>query len=147
MTIHHRSDSTARIGLPFYAALFSFAHLARCAAAILLRPAAEMVRLGLAVLCLAHRAFCAKLILRRAAADMVWWRDAPLELTLPKAARAASIRCTSLCTRSRSFFNCWTTMDRFRILCLPSADDVNRPGGTADPELGRRGKQGRHPRQ
>jgi hypothetical protein len=51
--------------------LFAFAHRARCAAAILLRPAADIVRFGLAVLCFAHRAFCARLIFRRAAADMV----------------------------------------------------------------------------
>jgi hypothetical protein len=31
----------------FYAALFTFAHRARCAVAILLRPAAEIVRFGL----------------------------------------------------------------------------------------------------
>jgi len=35
------------------------------------RPAAEMVRFGLAVLCFAHRAFCASLILRLPAADIV----------------------------------------------------------------------------
>jgi hypothetical protein len=35
------------------------------AAAILLRPAAEMVLFGVPVRCLAHRSFCAKLILRR----------------------------------------------------------------------------------
>jgi len=57
---------------------FTFAHRARCAAAILLLPAAEIVRFGLAVLCFAHRAFCARLILLRAAADIV--RDAPFEL-------------------------------------------------------------------
>lgn len=54
-----------------YAALFTFAHRALCAAAILLRPAAEMVLFGMAVFAFAHRAFCAKLIFRRAAADMV----------------------------------------------------------------------------
>ena len=44
----------------FYAALFfiKFAQRLRCAAAILLRRAAEIVRLGLAF-CFAHRAFCA----------------------------------------------------------------------------------------
>jgi hypothetical protein len=55
-----------------------------------LRPAAEMVRLGLAVLCFAHRAFCARLILRLPAADIV--RGDPLELRPPSAASAASIR-------------------------------------------------------
>ena len=53
------------------AARFTLAHLALCAAAIRLRPAAEIVRFGLAVLCFAHRAFCARLILRRPAADIV----------------------------------------------------------------------------
>jgi hypothetical protein len=38
-------------------------HLALCAAAIPLRPAAEIVRFGLAVVVFAHRAFCARLIL------------------------------------------------------------------------------------
>ena len=74
-------------------ARFTFAHRALWAAAILLRPAAEIVRFGLAVLCFAHRAFCARLILRRPAADIV--RDVPLEPTLPSAARATSKRWTS----------------------------------------------------
>jgi len=43
-----------------------------------LRPAAEIVRRGLAF-CFAQRAFWAKLILRRAAADKVCCRDEPLE--------------------------------------------------------------------
>jgi hypothetical protein len=51
-------------------ALFIFAHRARCAAAIRLRPAAEIVCFGVAF-CFAHRAFCARLIFWRAAADMV----------------------------------------------------------------------------
>ena len=92
-----------------YAAFFTFAHLALWAAAIRLRPAAEIVRFGFA-LCLAHRAFCARLILRRPAADIV--RDAPLEL-LPSAASASSIRWSCRCTWTRSFFNCWTTTDMF----------------------------------
>jgi hypothetical protein len=62
-----------------YAAFFSFAHLARCAAAILLRPAAEIVRfgvgVGLASFTFAHRAFCARLIFWRPAADMVPFLD------------------------------------------------------------------------
>jgi hypothetical protein len=57
-------------------ARFTFAHLARCAAAIRFLPAAEIVRFGLAALTFAHRAFCARLILGRAAAGMVG-RDAP----------------------------------------------------------------------
>src|SRR5579864_6883148 len=90
-------------------ARFTFAHRALCAAAILRRPASEIVRFGLADL-FAHRAFCAKLILLRAAADMAW-RDEPFELRLPNAASAASIRWTSFCARSRSLFNCCTTPD------------------------------------
>jgi hypothetical protein len=79
-----------------YAALFllTLAQRLRCAAAIRLRPAAEIVRLGLAF-CFAQRNFCARLIRFRAAVDMVCWRDEPLELRLPKAASAASMRCTS----------------------------------------------------
>jgi hypothetical protein len=92
-----------------YLLAFTFAHLALCAAAMRLRPAAEIIPFGWAAFCFAHRAFCARLILLRAEADIV--RDAPLELTLPKAVRAASMRWTSLCARSRSFFNCWTTAD------------------------------------
>jgi hypothetical protein len=61
------------------------------------------VRFGVVAFCFAHRAFCARLILLRSAAGMV--RDAPFELTLPKAARAASMRWTWFCARSRSFFN------------------------------------------
>ena len=71
-----------------YAAFFcalTFAHLARCAAAIFLRPAADMVRLGFILpVCFgalfAHRAFCAKLIRRRAEADRVrlgFWLETP----------------------------------------------------------------------
>jgi hypothetical protein len=48
-----------------------FAHLARCAAAILLRPAAEIVRLGFGARPFAHRAFCARLIRLRAEAETV----------------------------------------------------------------------------
>jgi hypothetical protein len=50
---HHR-PSICSIA---YAARFTFAHLARCAAAIRLRPATEIVRFGLAALS-GHRAFC-----------------------------------------------------------------------------------------
>jgi hypothetical protein len=95
-----------------YAALLTFAHRALCAAAIRLRPAAEIVRFGFA-LCFAQRAFCARLILRRPAADIV--RDAPFELTLPRAASAASMRWSCFCTCSRSFFNCWTTTFKWFI--------------------------------
>src|ERR1035437_9325982 len=93
-----------------YAAPSAFAPRPLCAAAIRLRPAAEMVLFGFA-LCFAHRAFCARLILRRPAADIV---RAPLEL-LPNAASASSMRWSCCCTCTRSFFNCWTTADMFCI--------------------------------
>jgi hypothetical protein len=90
-----------------------FSHLALCAAAIRLRPAAEIVRFGLGAFpftfCFAHLAFCARLILLRPASDIVC--EEPFELTLPSAAIASSIRWTCFCARSRSFFNCWTTVD------------------------------------
>ena len=88
-------------------ARFTFAHLARCAAAIRFLPTAEIVCFGLAVRCFAQRAFCARLIFRFPAADIV--RDAPFELPLPKAASASSMRWSCFCASSRSFFNCWTT--------------------------------------
>lgn len=55
-----------------YLLALTLAHRARWAAAIFLRLAAEIVRLGfpLDLRCFAHRAFCAKLILLRAAADI-----------------------------------------------------------------------------
>ena len=85
-----------------YAAFFTFAHRALCAAAIRFRPAAEIVRFGFAVLVLAHRAFCARLILRRPAADIV---RVPFEL-LPNAASAWSIRWSCCCVCWRSLRNC-----------------------------------------
>jgi hypothetical protein len=98
---------------------FTFAHRALGAAAILLRPAAEIVRFGVAVFCFAQRAFCARLILLRAAADIV--RDVPFELTLPSAASAASMHWTSFCARSLSLFNCWTTPDMVSICACSSS--------------------------
>jgi hypothetical protein len=86
-------DNTAKTVA--YAAFFTFAHRALCAAAIFLRAAADIVRFGFAVLVFAHRAFCTTLILRRAAADVV--RDAPFKLTLPRAASAASMRWSCCC--------------------------------------------------
>ena len=118
-----------------YAVLFTFAHRARCAAAIRLRPAAEIVRFGLAVLVFAHRFFCARLILRRPAADIV--RDAPFEL-LPSAASASSMRWSCFCAYSRSFLNCWTTADicfigtpRLRIINDPTSVIRSRNGEAA----------------
>jgi len=61
----------------YFCCAFTFAHLARCAAAIFLWADADKVRLGfilparsLAAL-FAHRAFCARLIRLRAYADRV----------------------------------------------------------------------------
>ena len=93
-------------------------------AAILLRPAAEIVCFGLAVLRFAQRAFCARLILRRPAADIVC---APLEL-LPNAESAASIRWSCCCTCSRSLFNCWTTS----IMCFIGTPGWMITGRTQD---------------
>ena len=103
----------------FQAASLTFAQRARCAATILLRPAADIVRRGFAF-CFAQRAFCAKLILRRAAADMLCVpRFEPLMLRLPKAESAASMRWTSFCARSRSVLNCRTTTDRLPMSVPP----------------------------
>ena len=99
----------------------TFAHRARCAAAIFRRAAADSVRLGLAVgasvpkVLLAHRAFCARLIFLRTAADNVRRFLAGPALRPARAASAAFKPLTSSCTRSRSFFNCWTIPDRFAI--------------------------------
>jgi hypothetical protein len=68
--------------LRWLCAAFTFAHLARCAAAIFLRPAADMVRLAGAepvtafagcdpFRAFAHLAFCACAIFRREAADTI----------------------------------------------------------------------------
>ena len=66
----------SELPLYFFAAL-TFAHLARCAAAIFLRADADMVRLGFVLpawsfaALFAHRAFCARLIRLRVEADSV----------------------------------------------------------------------------
>ena len=71
-----------RIYAAFFCPAFSFAHRAFCAAAILLRPANEMVRLagaGPVVFAagwrpfrtFAHLAFCALAIFRREAAEII----------------------------------------------------------------------------
>jgi|ERR1035441_1896203 hypothetical protein len=72
----------------FFPAL-NFAHRARCAAAILFLPAAEIVRFGLGArpFAFAQRAFCARLIRLRPAADMVWLLPPP---NLPRTERAES---------------------------------------------------------
>jgi hypothetical protein len=78
---------------------FILTHRARCAAAILFLPAAEIVRSTIVkpvafadggpgcdpLRALAHRAFCARLIRLRASADKV---RCPLDAELPNAASA-----------------------------------------------------------
>ena len=77
-----------------YAARFTFAQRALCAAAIRLRPAAEMVLFGFAVLILDQRAFCARLIARLPSVDIF---RVPFEL-LPKADSASSMRWSCCCS-------------------------------------------------
>jgi hypothetical protein len=115
----------------FYAAVFfaarTRAHRARCAAAILLRPAAEIVRVGFVTgfgpcpLALAHRFFCARLMRLRASADRM---RPPFECEFPKAASAALYRWTSCRALFSSFFKCPTAPDRFPI-GSPSARNCN----------------------
>jgi hypothetical protein len=85
-----------------YAVRFNFAQRARCAAAIRLRPAIEMVRFGFGAwpFAFAHRGFCARLIFLRPAADIV--RDAPLEL-LPSAGVWAELRARTVSLRAVPF--------------------------------------------
>jgi hypothetical protein len=64
-----------------------FAHLARWAAAIVRRPAADIVRFGFGARLSAHRRLCAAAIFLRLAAEIVRF-----EMALPSAAKAASIR-------------------------------------------------------
>src|SRR5262249_25288857 len=98
----------------FFAAL-TFAHLARCAAAILFRAAGDSVRFFevVGLLCafpftLAHRALCAAAIRSLAAAESVL---VPVcLLPAPSSAASAASNCaTCLAALSRSFFNCWIT--------------------------------------
>ncbi|MGA8763938.1 MAG: hypothetical protein WB562_13815, partial [Candidatus Sulfotelmatobacter sp.] len=96
----------------YFLPAFTFAHLARWAAAIFLRPAADMMRLGFAAPfrvfepLFAHRAFCARLIFLRAAADKVRrFRTRVLPVRLPRAANAAPRRFTSPSALACSFFN------------------------------------------
>jgi hypothetical protein len=74
---HTRSRLPKLLSVYFFFAAFTFAHLARWAAAILFLPAADIVRLGFTLSAwsfaalFAHRAFCARLIRLRAEADKV----------------------------------------------------------------------------
>ena len=107
----------------FFAA-FTFAHRARCAAAILLRALADIIRfLGivttfafpLLALTFAHRALCAADILALPAADILPRRAVPFPYAAPKAESAAAIAFISLLNRSRSFLNLCTTPPKFVI--------------------------------
>ena len=108
----------------FFAA-FTFAHRARCAAAIFLRALADIVRfLGivttfafpLLALAFAHRARCAATILALPAVDILPRRAVPFPYAAPKAESAAPTAFISLLNRSCSFLNlCTTPPSRFVI--------------------------------
>jgi hypothetical protein len=107
----------------FFAA-FTFAHRARCAAAILLRALADIVRfLGIVTtfasspfaFTFAQRALWAAAILALPAAEIAPRGDVPLPYAAPKAESAALIAFTSLVNRSCSFFNICTTLPKFGI--------------------------------
>ena len=116
-----RVRATAPVAHSHFLALFTLAQRLRCAAAILLRPAADIVRRGFAF-CFAHRAFCAKLILLRAAADMpcrlprllsgfVWLDSDPRNASATRcsfaisASTSPSILFVSKCSPIRSAFS------------------------------------------
>jgi hypothetical protein len=125
-------SETAGNGGDFDHAFFAariFAHLARCAAAILFLPAAEIVRLArfdaigmtLCAFILAHRARCARAILRREAADTMWvarvdLRDTPepFKDSITEIAwyNFSARNCACLCS-SRS---CWSAFPRLGIV-------------------------------
>jgi hypothetical protein len=107
-------------------------------AAIFLRAAADIVRLGLGLavpiwvfeLLFAHRAFCARLIFLRAAADRVRRFPGILPVRFPRAADAAPKRFTSPSALARALFNCWTTPDRFAMKFSPGRGLYrDNPGG------------------
>jgi hypothetical protein len=109
-------------------AFLIFAHLARCAAAILRRADGGIVRLrGVELgaigttfcrtLILAQRALCAAAIFARDFADTrrlrVGFSLPPYTLAKAVSAAFSADKCRS--TRSRSFFNCFTIPDSFAI--------------------------------
>lgn len=103
---------------------FTFAQRARCAAAILLRALADIVRfLGIVttfafspfVFTFAQRALWAAAILALPAADIPPRGAVPFPYAAPKAESAALIAFISLVNRSCSFFNVCTTLTRFVI--------------------------------
>ena len=113
-----RSRPRFGIGQALFFAAFTFAHRARCAAAIFLRAAADSVRffgiamtLGLPLFAFtfAHRAFWAAAILALPAADILPRVPFCFPYVVPKAESAAAIATTSLVRRSCSFFNSLTT--------------------------------------
>lgn len=114
----------------FLFAALTFAHRARCAAAILLRALADMDRfLGdltsfdfpLSVFTFAHRALWAAAILALPAADITPLRVVPFAYAAPKAMSAAPTDFISLLNRSRSVFNNRTTPPRF-VIEFPRGD-------------------------
>ena len=103
---------------------FTFAQRARCAAAILLRALADIVRfLGIVTtfafspfaFTFAQRALLAAAILTLPAADIPPRGAVPFPYAAPKAESAALIAFISLVNRSCSFFNICTTPPRFVI--------------------------------
>jgi hypothetical protein len=119
------SDNQYESGNHFFPAL-TFAHLARAAALIRASPAAEMCRLGLALLVaeppfrFAHLARCAAAIRLRAAADMVRpVRDAlrVFPLNEVRALIAAS-------KRSRSCWSSLTIASRFAMRRILSGSET-----------------------
>ncbi|MGC2475859.1 MAG: hypothetical protein WA485_16070 [Candidatus Sulfotelmatobacter sp.] len=117
----------------FFAA-FTFAQRARCAAAILLRALADIVRFfgiettvafPFSALTFAHLAFCAAAILALPASDIRPLRAVTFPYAAPKAESAALIAFISLVNRSCSFFNTCTTPLRF-VIELPRRDS-SRP--------------------
>jgi len=119
----------------FFCPALTFAHLARCAAAILFLPAADMVRLPsfdaiettFCALTLAHRAFWARLMRLRAEADMVRLCRAPLRegerLFNPTKPRITSSNfSTRNCACLRSSRISWSAFSRFNIV-TPSVFD------------------------
>jgi len=119
----------------FFCPALTFAHLARCAAAILFLPADDMVRLPrfdaiettFRALTLAHRAFWARLMRLRAEADMVRLCRAPLregeKLFNPTKPRITSSNfSTRNCACLRSSRISWSAFSRSNIV-TPSAFD------------------------
>ena len=108
----------------FFFAAFTFAHRARCAAAILFRAAVDSVRffgivmtlgLPLVALTLAHRALWAAAILALPDADILPRVLFCFPYVAPKAESAAAIALTSLVKRSCSLFRSLTTLLRLVI--------------------------------